>query len=263
MHTTHQRTWLLKDGCWKSEASLPLTDRGLRYGMSVFETLGVRDGQPLFANEHQALLTESAGTLLGMAAKDVPSSFPELGANATGMLRIYITAGDGSPLEAFKTPRIFAFYEASDNSPLPPHQTARQHPVPVAPFGGGRKTGNYWAHSEAQRAAQVASFDHALLNDHQGFLLSAAFANVFFVLDGKLCTPPLSLAVRPGVLRAWVMRQHPTYEIAWPGEQLNEASEIFITNSRLGVMPLLFEKISPGPLGKKLRALGLRQKITP
>jgi branched-chain amino acid aminotransferase len=115
----------------------------------------------------------------------------------------------------------------------------------------------------AQSVAQAAGCDHALLADHAGHLLSAAFGNLFFVLDSQLCTPSLSLAVRPGVIRAWVMRQQPVREIEFPATRLADASELFLTNSRLGVMPLRCGAITPGPVGRRLREAILREKITP
>jgi hypothetical protein len=36
------RAWLWEDGAWRSASALPLTDRALRYGMAVFETIDQR-----------------------------------------------------------------------------------------------------------------------------------------------------------------------------------------------------------------------------
>ena len=145
----------------------------------------------------------------------------------------------------------------------PDTQTARLHPQPVAPFAHGAKTGNYWMHCAAQSEAVQAGFDHALLADHDGHILSAAFGNLFFVCDGELCTPSLSLAVRPGVIRSWVMAQQPVRKVEFPAARLAETSELFLTNSRLGVMPLHCGPIAPGPLGRSLRQTILREKIIP
>lgn len=263
MNVPQQRTWLFENERWKPNAALPVTDRGIRYGMSVFETIGVREGQALFANEHATRLYESATALLGILKNHIPLTLPSLEKTDTGVLRLYITAGDGSPLEPTISSRIFAIFETLHNAALPDEQTAWLYPTPVAPFGDGHKTGNYWQHCEAQRAARNVGFDHALLIDHEDHLLSAAFANVFFVLGDTLYTPPLSLPIRSGVLRSWVMQQHPVCEMLLPRERLDEATEVFITNSRLGVMPLRFQKISSGPLGQKLRQLCQRENLTP
>ncbi len=263
MNPRAQRAWLLEGGAWRPGADLPVTDRGVRYGMAVFETIGVRDGRPLLAGEHFGLLRESAATLLGISAERIPATLPGLDPGDTGMLRVYITAGDGNPDDSAPAPRVFALFENLAVRTLPDGQTARLHPEAAAPFGHGRKTANYWLQCEAQRAARATGSDHALLADHQGHLLSAALGNVFFVLGGELCTPALSLAVRPGVIRAWVMRRSPVREIEFPAARLQEVSELFMTNSRIGVMPLRCGAIAPGSVGRGLRDDCLREKIAP
>ncbi len=240
------RAWLSAEGGWQPASGLPLTDRATRYGMAVFETIGVHAGRALFAEEHLNLLATSARDLLQVTP---PADLPALGAADTGVLRIYITAGDGSPTAPVVSPRIFALFEATGSGALPPFQSARLHPEPVAPFARGLKTGNYWMNCAAQAGAHAAGFDHALLADHAGRALSAAFGNLFFVLGGELCTPSATLAVRPGVVRGRLLRELNAREVEFPATRLGEASEIFLTNSRLGVMPLELGPIGPGPVG--------------
>ncbi|MFM8764696.1 MAG: hypothetical protein ACKOEZ_07670, partial [Spartobacteria bacterium] len=55
-------TWKLKKSVWKPEESLPLADRGFRYGMSVFETITVVAGRPLLLGKHLERLRRAAGT---------------------------------------------------------------------------------------------------------------------------------------------------------------------------------------------------------
>jgi branched-subunit amino acid aminotransferase/4-amino-4-deoxychorismate lyase len=261
---TAPRAWLHENGAWTPDATLPVTDRAVRYGMAVFETIGIRQGQPLLLEEHLTILEESARTLLTPAGFDGPvGRLPELQKEQTGVLRLYVTAGEGSPTSPANRPRLFVLFEPHAPAAIPDEQTARLHPAPVAPFAHGRKTANYWMNCAAQAEAQRAGFDHALLADHDGHLLSAAFGNLFFVLEGELCTPALSLAVRPGVLRAWVMRQQPVREIEFPAARLADVNELFLTNSRLGVMPLRCGTTASGPIGRALRAAALREKIVP
>ena len=261
--TAPPRTWLLEAGAWRAGEGLPATDRAARYGMAVFETIGVRGGAPLLAAEHLALLADNAAALLGLPPESLPGGLPPLGPDDRGMLRVYVTAGDGSPVAPVTAPRAFAIFEALPDGELPGEQSATLYPEAVAPFARGRKTANYWLQCEAQRAARAAGFDHALLADGDGKLLSAAFGNAFFVLGGELCTPSLSLAVRPGVIRAWVMRRRPVREVEFPAARLTEASEMFVTNSRLGVMPLRFGAVRAGPVGRGLREDCIREKIVP
>ena len=255
------RAWLQSNGSWQPDATLPLTDRGARYGMSVFETIGIRAGQPLLLADHLALLAASNADLLGKTMPEI--QLPGLAPDATGILRLYLTAGDGAPTAPVGQPRLFALFEPHDPAGIPDEQTARLHPEPVTPFAHGRKTANYWLNCAAQTSARKAGCDHALLADHEGNLLSAAFGNIFFVLGGELCTPSLALAVRAGVIRSRIMQSQTVREVKFPAARLPEATELFLTNSRLGVMPLQCAAITPGRLGRTLRATLLRENIVP
>ena len=262
---TAPRAWLHANGAWTPDAALPVTDRAVRYGMAVFETIGIHQGTPLLLQEHLALLEESAQSLLSTPAvfAGLSGPLPDLDPADTGILRLYITAGDGTPTAPVTTPRLFALFEPHDPASSPDEQTAHLHPDPVAPFAHGRKTANYWMNCAAQAEAQSAGFDHALLADHRGHLLSAAFGNIFFVFGGQLCTPSPSLAVRPGVIRSWVMRRQPVREVEFLSARLGEVTELFLTNSRLGVIPLHCGAIVPGPVGRTLREAAVREKIIP
>ena len=287
--STAVKGWQFDGGRWNETASLPLTDRAIRYGMSVFETIGVRDGNALLAAEHLALLEKNARTILSPVGSAGPSgplageradgrlgpavptmksdissppTPPELSSDSRGMLRIYVTAGDGGPADAVTAPRIFALFESLTGS-LPDVQTARLHPEPVTPFAHGAKTGNYWMQCAAQSAAHAEGVDHALLHDQEGRLLSGAMGNIFFVQNGTLCTPSTSLALRPGVMRGWVMAQQSVREVEVAADHLTDAEEIFLTNSRLGVMPLRFGALEPGPVGCALRDRCRQEKIIP
>ena len=287
--STAVKGWQFDGGRWSETESLPLTDRALRYGMSVFETIGVRNGNALLSAEHLALLENNARTLLfpvgsagssgplageradGRLGPAVPTkrsdfsgppSLPDLPSDSRGMLRIYITAGDGGPADAVTAPRIFAFFESVAGN-LPDVQTARLHLGPVTPFARGAKTGNYWMQCAAQSAARAEGFDQALLHDQEGRLLSGAMGNIFFVQNGTLCTPSTSLALRPGVMRGWVMAQQSVREVELAADHLADAVEVFLTNSRLGVMPLRFGGLEPGPVGCALRDRCRQEKIIP
>jgi branched-subunit amino acid aminotransferase/4-amino-4-deoxychorismate lyase len=287
--STAVKGWQFDRGRWSETASLPLTDRALRYGMSVFETIGVRNGNALLAAEHLALLEKNARTLLfpvgsagpsgplpgesahGRLGPAVPTkgsdfsgppTLPDLPSDSRGMLRIYITAGDGGPSDPVNAPRIFALFEPFSGE-LPDQQSARLHAEAVSPFAHGAKTGNYWIQCGAQGDARAEGFDHALLYDNKNRLLSAAMGNLFFVHDGAVCTPSSSLAVRPGVMRGWVMAQQSVVEVELAADRLKDAEEVFLTNSRLGVMPLHFGTLEPGRVGCALRDRCRQEKIIP
>ena len=233
------KTWIWIDGAFREEAFLPAADRAFRFGMSVFETIAVCDGRALFWDEHLARL-RTACAAAEFAEPEV-SGHPDL-SGRTGMLRIYVTAGDGGPLLAADAPRVVALFE---EAPLPGREEFSRglrlvvSRAPVCPVLGGWKTGNYWPHVQALRSARAQGCDEAVLVNPQGAVLSAAMANLFVVTGDRFLTPPRVFGARDGVVAAWV-RDHVPVEVApLTVESLLSATECFVTNSRLGVFPVV------------------------
>jgi branched-subunit amino acid aminotransferase/4-amino-4-deoxychorismate lyase len=217
--------YLLGSAGLTAGAGLPLTDRGFRYGMSVFETIGIRESAPLLLEAHLAKLTGSAA-----AAKfEPPAGWKEVvrakllaPPTSEGVARIYITAGDRDDAES----RVALLFE---EMPIPAALgSARAVTVeftPVIPFG---KTGNYWPHF----LARPTSGEEAILCAPDGRLLSGAMANLFLIHGGRLLTP--REPVRRGVVREWIGGE----EADLTRDDLSRADAAFLTNSRIGVLPL-------------------------
>jgi branched-subunit amino acid aminotransferase/4-amino-4-deoxychorismate lyase len=233
------RAWTLVEGELREGAAVPLSDRGFRYGMSVFETLAVRHGKILFLNQHLASLeiacteagfqTETAGALSGL------EGLPD------GMLRIYVTAGDGAAAAPVGKCRTLAFFEpATFPAPEDVLRGARIaiSRAPTVSMLGGWKTGNYWPRVQAFATSYANGFDEALVLNIQGAVISASMANVFFAFDGVLRTPAVQTGARRGVVRAWIKEMTQVDESLLSLEDIDAADECFLTNSRLGVMPV-------------------------
>lgn len=233
------RGWTLVAGSFREGANVPVTDRGFRYGMSVFETLAVREGSILFLEQHLAAL-KCACKAAGLRP-DNADALAELGPLPNGLLRIYVTAGDGTPGTSVGNHRTFALFEpvefpdAREISRAARVSLAR---APFAPVLGGWKTGNYWQNVMALAAARENGFDETLIVNIQGVVISAAMANVFFLIAGVLQTPAAGAGARRGVVRGWVKEMTPVEETLPSPRDVNEAEECFLTNSRLGVMPV-------------------------
>lgn len=206
-------------------AGLPLTDRGFRYGMSVFETIAVRESRALLLEPHLARLSDSAQDAGFSAPPRWLESSRELLLRPPvdeGVGRIYITAGDrdGEPS------RVAALFE---EMPIPmslgaaPAETVAF--APATPFG---KTGNYWPHFLARPSTGA----EAILVRPDGLLLGGAMSNVFLILDDTLVTPRQPL--RRGVVRDWVGATPADLTSA----DLGKAMAAFLTNSRVGLCKL-------------------------
>lgn len=232
--------WTYSDDNWQDGAIVPLTDRGFRYGMSVFETFAIRRGRVVWAEEHMIRLRQAAEAA-GFACPE-SLAFPSHWGLQEGMGRIYVTAGDGTFLGARDGSRIYAMAEEARF----PHQEdlARGMRVglcraPVCGALGGWKTGNYWSHVQALVEARAQGLDENLLLNAGGGLVSAAMANVFFWREGGWQTPALETGARDGVVRAWVLRHSRVVESVFLPEDLASVRACVLTNSRFGVMPVI------------------------
>lgn len=184
-----------------AEATLPATDRALTHGLGLYETLKLVDGVPVFFEEHLARLQAGLDEL----GLELPVSRDELAAQIThlsrasgmaaGACRLLVTAGPpgGKPsLLIQNDQRAFA-----------------RPPLRVIGYRGVRVRAQLKAMTVmqsylAQRAAQEAGVDDAILVDDDGRMFEGATSNMFVVRGGGLVTPPAEGAILPGVLRAKV-----------------------------------------------------------
>jgi branched-chain amino acid aminotransferase len=106
------------------------------------------------------------------------------------------------------------------------------------------KHANYLVSLLALAEARAAGCDEALLLNHAGHVAEGATSNVFAVVDGVLVTPPLSDGPLPGVTREVVMECAVRLgvgveERSLPVERLAELDEVFLTNSVVGIRPVV------------------------
>ena len=221
-------------------ASLPLTDRGFRYGMALFESLPVARGVGEFFEPHLARLIQACGerefTVDDTALRAVAPLFHD--AACEGFARIYVTAGDGAPTAPAGQPRVFVFVE-NRAAPDPDNawELTLHDETYHAPFGG-LKTANYWFNADALARARRREFDEALLFNDRAELVSACCANVFVLHGDRLSTPARATGARAGVVREWVMARRAVEERRLRREDVTTAEEIFVTNSWCGVQPV-------------------------
>ncbi len=237
------RVWPL--GGPEADSPRAFLDRGIRYGMSVFETIAIQRGDRLFFEEHLSHLASAARDLLEIAPPqiaeylDAAHGIPRFEED-TGVLRIYITAGEGGLCDPCTFSRAFAIFEEAEVLAGPGsglRLMSSREVSPVVP--GGWKTGNYWHNIRALRNAKSAGFDEALLTGPDSSLIGAATGNLFCVINGQLLTPPVSSGARPGVVREWVLEAAGGMEAPLTHDDLLDAEEIFLTNSRIGIASVL------------------------
>ncbi|MGL3819967.1 aminodeoxychorismate synthase component I [Sphingopyxis sp. R3-92] len=127
---------------------------------------------------------------------------------------------------------------AIEVSPLP---RLAELPVPVAVSPAPMAADDYrLAHKTSQRAAydgarRESGAAEIVFVDEPGFVTEGSWSNIFVERDGLLLTPPLSLGLLPGVLRAELIDKGRAVESHLRLADLGEG--FFIGNSLRGLIP--------------------------
>ena len=254
-------------------------DRGLHFGDGVFETIACLHGRPRFLSLHLERLAHGCRTL-GFpppAAEPLREEIGGLaGAQERSIVKLVVTRGPA-------TVRGYAFSGREQATrvairyPWPVEDPAlRQQGVSVRvaamrlgenPALAGLKHCNRLEQILARGEPEAAAVTEALMLSRSGQLVSGTMTNVFLV-DGppqspRLRTPVVDLCGVAGVMRRVVLREAaragiPVTQCAlWPAD-LAAATEVFLTNARVGIWPVgrLEERtLTPGPVTRRLQTL--------
>ncbi len=132
------------------------------------------------------------------------------------------------------------------------------------------KTINYAENILARRWASSSGYNEGLFVNTDGHLIEGTVTNLFVFNGESLVTPPLEDGLLPGVVRRAVLELARSngisaMETSLLPEDLFHSREAFLTNSLLGIMPLVeieghpVGNGLPGPLTSSLRSLYLDQ----
>lgn len=252
--------WLWQGNRFEPSAGLPLSDRGFRYGMSVFETVRIHAGQPVFWSAHLNRLRLSSSACGFLVAESVLNDAKTLISQRweEGVLRVYVTAGDGAPTEPPAQSRIAVLWESRSRQPAQNYYITTSNTPNLALFGG-LKTGNYWANAHSLSAAREKGSNEVLLFTPNNHLIGGCMANAFVRIDGAWRTPSLSCGAREGVVREWVLDHFNAHQADITRSELNHADAVFLTSSWLGVMPA--RQLDDRPLCVPNSVLNLKEML--
>jgi 4-amino-4-deoxychorismate lyase len=233
--------------------NVPAADRGLQYGDGLFETISCIDGRPRWLSQHLERLRR------GLLRLGVPfSAFDALQAEIAALagdqrrclIKVIVTRGvatrRGYRPSGDETPtRIVSRHEWSEANGADTqfHLGRSEVVLGVNPALAGLKHLNRLEQVLAQQRCAGRGWHEVLMLSATGHLISGSMSNVFLVSAAELVTPDLSGCGVEGVMRQVVMHTATRSRIAVHvrtvlPEELQQASEIFITNVRLGVQPV-------------------------
>jgi branched-chain amino acid aminotransferase len=244
--TQHLALWI--DGALRAadEPAVSPFDHGLTVGDGVFETVQIVRGTPFAARRHLDRLRRSAAGL----RLEVPLTDDQLSAAMTavvtangvdrGRLRLTVTGGisplgsdrgESGPTVIVATADLPRWEPATSVVTVP---WRRNEYSAVA----GLKTTSYAENVVALDAAHDRGGTEAIFANTVGALCEGTGSNIFLVLDGRLCTPPLSTGCLAGITRELVMELVDVEERAVPLDALRATDEAFLTSSTRDVQAI-------------------------
>lgn len=214
-------------------------DEALLRGRAVFETARVYDGRPFRLDAHIERLRVSAALVRlprpdGDECRRLADGVLAAAGERNVSLRLYWT---GSTLAA----------TAAEIDPTLEERRARGLRLAVVHWSTGAlasaKSTSYAENMAAQDEAAHRGADDALLVAHDGTVLEAPTANVWWREGAALLTPSLELPILAGVTRSVVAELasgagYTVHEGAYPVERLLGADEVLLTSSIREVMPV-------------------------
>lgn len=261
-------TWV--DGV--EDDRIPADDRGLQYGDGLFETIVIRAGVARFLEAHLTRLAHGCARL-ALPFEDWEALRAEVTravarAPTPAILKILVTRGSPSrrgyaPPEKSMPRRIVTLW------PTPPTVEAdggvtlgiASFRASENPVLAGLKHLNRLENVLAAAEASAQSVFDVLLLDATDQIVGGAMSNVFLVRGGRITTPIVSRAGVAGVMRGIVLREARALGISVDQQQIpigeiERADEMFITNARIGVVPVLAvgeHRFSMGGITRRLR----------
>jgi len=235
-------------------AHLPVSDRGLQYGDGLFETLALRNGEPLLWERHLQRLGAGCQRL-GLPAPDAEVLRDEVariaGPEARAVAKIILTRGISS--RGYRADASLPATRIVQHLPWPAHPPAARNEGVIVrwcatrlarqPRLAGMKHLNRLEQVLA-RAEWQDDYAEGLMRDTDGLVIEGTMTNLFLVRrDGTLATPDLSQSGVAGVMRAQVLASATTLGMtcaiqAVTTDMVESAQELFLTNSLIGIWPI-------------------------
>ncbi len=249
-----------------------LLSRALHYGDGVFRTLLRHEGRWLDFDRHYVKLVQDCRAL-GLDPPHVGQLEAELESLGGGRSQPVVGkiilarsgAGRGYAPSSRQCERILLRYPA----PRYPPSCWREGVVTMAspvvlgaqPLLAGVKHLNRLENMLAARG-WPSEVQEALMSDSSGQLVCGTRSNVFWLSEGRLHTPRLARCGVAGMMRAKVLDAARALGVASelvdaPLAALHRASEVFLSNSLIGVWPIRridgHELGAPGPFTLSLQ----------
>jgi branched-chain amino acid aminotransferase len=259
-------------------AHISVVDRGFSYGDGLFETMRSYNGKIFRLDAHLERLIQS----LELIYLDLPLTVGELKTAVSetlirnrkpdSMIRLTISRGEqnsGFDIDPDTVPTLAIIVKPM--GVLPPEWYEQGIKISLFP-GTASKVGgmerqvkscNFLSNIMVRELAHRQNSIEGIMIDDDGRVTEGTTSNVFIVRDQTLITPEINEHVLPGITRQMVLdiadkKGIPVAIKTFTAEDIYHAEEVFITNSRIEILPVRSADdriISSGQPGEVTRLL--------
>ncbi len=230
----------------REDARLPLENRAFRYGYGIFETMLISKNtihlseyhwERLFAGMKQLQLELPPLVTVDHLEQEVWRTVNKNKLEDLCRVRLQVYGGEGG------------LYDWADNKagyviecfPLDEGTLRFNENGLIVGIAHGLnkstdalcnlKTCNALIYTMAAKQAQQHQWNDALVCNTSGNIIESTIANIFWIKNGTVYTPPLSEGCVAGVLRRYLMSDIAVVEKKLSVEELLLADEVFLTNA--------------------------------
>lgn len=244
------------------EARLSALTPGFLLGLGLFESMRSCNARIVYLDEHLGRIKGSA-KLIGIGFPFSSSKLKEIikkTVQINGFKDTYVRLTLG---KAQKGTDILVIAKKYQSYPRQKYKKGFRAVVSSLKQGNHSllarlKTTSRLLYQLSLEEAKNKGFDEAIILNNRGCITEATRSNLFLVKDNELFTPSLSCGCLDGITRRIIFNlakksNLKIYEGNFTLEDLCAADEAFLTNSLMGVMPLVVvqkQRIGGGGRGK-------------
>jgi branched-chain amino acid aminotransferase len=222
------------------------TSSAFLFGKGVFSTIAIINGAPFLWQKHWRRLRVNAAKLeIDIAEYEEAEIFEALTLEIERQKlkngRARVTFLDESEIEVWSSCNVkktSLSIITAERRPVPPEFSLTFSPFHINTASPlvGMKSCNYMEHLLAYNEAKNRGFDEAIRLNGSSEVASACMANIFWLSNGKLCTPSLKTGCLAGTTREFILENLSCDEVEAGMDEINNAEAIFLTSAGIGIV---------------------------
>ena len=211
-------------------------DEGYSFGLGLFETILLYNGKPVFLAEHLARINKSITELELKIEKLKKNEVFQYLNNNKNILEYEVLKIVLSEKNRIFLKREYTYTEKDYQKGFSLNiSKVGRNESSILTF---HKTLNYGDNILEKRKSKKLGYDEPIFLNSKNQITEGATSNVFVVVEDKIYTPKLSCGLLNGIVRQYIISNYDVIETEIDLEFLNNADEIFLTNSLFGIMPV-------------------------